>query len=660
MHRSGSSMVARILEKLGVYLGEEQDFIEKQVDNPDGYWENRAFIYINERLLHVFGIAWDFVPQLPTTWQQLPKLDPLLYNDAINLIDRFKHHHYWGWKDPRNSLTLPFWQGLLPELKIIVCVRSPIDVHRSLWKRGYSSPTFSFNLWKTYYESITQSVIRTDTRSVLVCHYENFFTQPEVEVERISRFLAMDITDDQKQQASASINRWLKHHQNDNAELIRLAEQRCLQLYVDLSLAAGFVGIDELIQAVAPHDKAALTTAKSLLNFYRPQPEPKRSRLINVEHWSELKSFYPELAIDHVHIAALKASLTSAPASTSVLPRRPALTVAIPTYNANGYILDALHSILQQSFRDFELIVVDDSSTDNTISDLLQCTDERIRFFRNKAKLGIAKNWNECIRLAQGEFITIFHQDDVMMAGNLEKKVSFLRKNPSVGLVYSNVQIIDEHNNVTHDGWWFETPNAEQSIFKGNDYFGYMLWGDNLICCPSVMMRTACYQQIGLYDDRLPFTLDWEMWMRAALHFDIGYIDDMLIQYRIHANNETNNFQGFKNLFHCWRSKHLILDKFSKEIVDFADLSHKINDLYQQKAVAMFLQQIKSYNYFEASECLNFAYQLAQDNGQDSVIRLNDDIDFLFTHSGIASLDKSSPLKSHIIKKILNAIKIKM
>ena len=124
-------MIARVLNLCGLHLGRADDLIPPGPDNPDGFWEHRHFVAINDALLAAFGGTWDAPPSLPPGWHEDPKLTPA-YRRAAELIREFRGSSGWGWKDPRNSLTLPFWRHLLPDMRVVVCLRNPLEVAASL------------------------------------------------------------------------------------------------------------------------------------------------------------------------------------------------------------------------------------------------------------------------------------------------------------------------------------------------------------------------------------------------------------------------------------------------------------------------------------------------------------------------------------------------
>jgi len=218
------------------------------------------------------------------------------------------------------------------------------------------------------------------------------------------------------------------------------------------------------------------------------------------------------------------------------------VSVCIPAYDPGPYLLPAVKSVLAQAYSDFELLIVDDAS-DPPISSILEGVDDpRIRLHRNEANLGLTGNWNRCLELARGRCITVFHQDDVMRCDNLSAKVGFLDSHPSVGMVYSNIERIDA-DGCTIGGHWTDQPQAD-TVMKGSEMFALIARQGNPVSCPSVLVRSDCYRELGPFDPRLAFAVDLEMWLRIASRYDVGYIADPLIQQRQHPEQETVRFAG--------------------------------------------------------------------------------------------------------------------
>ncbi len=198
MHRSGTSLLTQMLEPCGVTLG-ERDLLAAAAaeDNPSGYWEHAEFRQLNDQILQQLGGTWTDVPKFPAGWAKDPKLETIRRR-ALPLLERFGQHSAWAWKDPRNSLTFPFWRELLPELKPVLIFRNPIQVAMSMQKRrlrgnlafSIDFPT-TLRLWLQYYESIFAAI--GANASVPVVHYETLLQKPAAELKRICDAVGLSV-----------------------------------------------------------------------------------------------------------------------------------------------------------------------------------------------------------------------------------------------------------------------------------------------------------------------------------------------------------------------------------------------------------------------------------------------------------------------------------
>lgn len=200
-------MIARMLNICGLYLGPEEELHAAQADNPEGFWENMRFQDINDRILEMFGGAWDAPPRFPDGWHADPRLEPLK-KEAAALCAEFGQHGEWGWKDPRNSLTLPFWKEIIPGLKVLVAVRHPLDVAASLSKRGYASQIFGIELWDTYMAAAEKDSPPDPT---LYTHYASYFAAAPDELKRVNDFCGLTPSDEQFTEACGTVSGGLRH-----------------------------------------------------------------------------------------------------------------------------------------------------------------------------------------------------------------------------------------------------------------------------------------------------------------------------------------------------------------------------------------------------------------------------------------------------------------
>ncbi len=179
-------MLTRLLHGCGLYLGPKDALMPPQADNPDGFWEHLGFVGLNDELLDALGGAWDLPPKTNENLSE-ERLDPLRMKARL-LIEGFDSAQIWGWKDPRNSLTLPFWEDLLPALKTVIIVRNPLEAAYSMRKRNGTSYAFGLRLWEIYNRRLIEAA---GERERLVTHYDLFFENAENELRRIANFTGM-------------------------------------------------------------------------------------------------------------------------------------------------------------------------------------------------------------------------------------------------------------------------------------------------------------------------------------------------------------------------------------------------------------------------------------------------------------------------------------
>ena len=199
MHRSGTSMIARALHAGGVDLGPPGCLKAPAPDNREGFWEHEGFVELNDRLLRVMGGAWDFPPPADAV---IPDHERhTIETRARELIGQFKTD-LWGWKDPRNSLTLSFWGEILPALRVLVVVRHPLEVAASLHRRNLSSSALALTLWCEYQARI---VAHTTPQQRVVSHYDTWFDDTGGEIRRVFGALGIRVDDDDVERITEAV-----------------------------------------------------------------------------------------------------------------------------------------------------------------------------------------------------------------------------------------------------------------------------------------------------------------------------------------------------------------------------------------------------------------------------------------------------------------------
>lgn len=209
---------------------------------------------------------------------------------------------------------------------------------------------------------------------------------------------------------------------------------------------------------------------------------------------------------------------------------QPMVSVIMPVYNAERYLTEAVESILRQTFRDFELIVIDDCSTDSSLAMMKSFAegDERVRLLENAQNLGITPTLNRGIQAARGKYIARMDADDVSLPDRLEKQVAFLQANPEIGLISGDALGIDA-NGIEID--------ADYSLTVEPGYVKWLLLFTCPITHPAVMGRKALFEQAGGYDVVLQYAQDYDLWQRMSQFTQITNLPDVLVRRRVHSQS---------------------------------------------------------------------------------------------------------------------------
>jgi hypothetical protein len=222
MHRSGTSLLTRALNLLGVDLGPEDHLMRPGPANPAGHWESLPMKQINDEILLRLGGSWSEPPELAEGWERTPELAEAR-RQARKLIDTdFSRSDTWGFKDPRNCLTLPFWQRMLPPMRYVLCLRNPIDVAASLEAREDEPIPFDdgIALWLRY---VGASFEATAGHQRLLVFYEDLMANPGSVIQRLAEFIGRDESDldaEGRSAIDAAVSESLWHHRTAVANVV--------------------------------------------------------------------------------------------------------------------------------------------------------------------------------------------------------------------------------------------------------------------------------------------------------------------------------------------------------------------------------------------------------------------------------------------------------
>lgn len=259
----------------------------------------------------------------------------------------------------------------------------------------------------------------------------------------------------------------------------------------------------------------------------------------------------------------------------------PLISVIIPTYNGGQFIARTLQSVLDQTFQDFEILVVDDGSVDNT-AEVVQQFTRRIRYFR-KPNGGPASARNFGLRRAKGNYIALLDHDDLWLPKRLETQLPLFDKDPKIGVVFSDCYI-----KATNDSVVPETSFQEAKPFAGEVFEKLFL--RNFVPSLTTLVRRECFDCVGFFDEsgRMTMTDDYHMWLRIAVHYRYAFHPKPLAVYYRHSSNFSNKFDQFiKEILNVledisWQFPQQVAKLGWKRNLRLADLEYKLGKFYYQ------------------------------------------------------------------------------
>ena len=199
--------------------------------------------------------------------------------------------------------------------------------------------------------------------------------------------------------------------------------------------------------------------------------------------------------------------------------QQPRLTVLMPVYNAERFLAEAIDSVLKQTFTAFEFLILDDGSSDRSVSIIKSYTDPRIRLYQNEQNMGISPTLNKGIALATTPLVARMDADDICYPERLQMQYNYLLANPDCALVSSWVRVITENGDF-----------VRQDDFK-SPYYYYNLTFECWIYHPTIVFRKEAVQQIGGYT--VPYSEDFELFWQLSRKFKIHNLPEVLLDYRI-------------------------------------------------------------------------------------------------------------------------------
>lgn len=217
----------------------------------------------------------------------------------------------------------------------------------------------------------------------------------------------------------------------------------------------------------------------------------------------------------------------------------PKISILMTSYNHERYIKESLESILEQTYSDFELIIVDDCSTDSSFNIISSFDDPRITVIKNERNMGPEFAFDILHKTAKGEYIAIADSDNVWKKNKLEKQVAFLDSNPQYTAVFTRANIIDEKGEISKD-----KSNPYDNIFNVDnrsryDWLRQFFYYGNCLCHPSILIKKEAYRECNMIVNSIWQLPDFYKWIRLCLKKEIYVLEDKLINFRVHSDNTS-------------------------------------------------------------------------------------------------------------------------
>ncbi len=268
----------------------------------------------------------------------------------------------------------------------------------------------------------------------------------------------------------------------------------------------------------------------------------------------------------------------------------PKISIILPVYNAAPYVGEAIESLLHQTFTDFELIIIDDGSRDESVSRITAFKDQRIRLYKNESNLGLIKTLNKGLELARGEYIARMDADDISLPRRLEIQYNFLEKN----------------KNIMGCGTYMKTFGAGHELwggpYKAEEVRAALLFF-NVLNHPSMMLRREIFAGGNyFYSESYPHAEDYELWVRITKKYPLANIPKVLVRYRLHEKSVSSFHQAeqkssfYKALFDLLFELGLRPDSEEKRLHAMINFDDKKISRAEAKTMLAWFKKIEEQN----------------------------------------------------------------
>lgn len=286
----------------------------------------------------------------------------------------------------------------------------------------------------------------------------------------------------------------------------------------------------------------------------------------------------------------------------------PKVSIIIPAYNCASFIDRTVKSVQRQTVNDWELLIVDDGSTDGSRSviESLAKKDVRVRYIYQENSGAPARPKNVGIKLAKGEYVAFLDHDDEWLPEKLEKQLGLFKSSsvPNLGLVSSNALIVN-----LADG-----TNLEHCMPKLEDYCAALLERNYIFCSSGVLVKRIVFEEVGLHDEAFKQGDDWDMWLRISCHYGFDFVYEPLYKFNRHPKTVTSNIKHSLKMedYYYGLAKHLELFKknpkqYCSRLLTMGRMCYIAGE--RKEGMKFFLKAIKA-NPWDTRGYINFSVSL--------------------------------------------------
>lgn len=267
----------------------------------------------------------------------------------------------------------------------------------------------------------------------------------------------------------------------------------------------------------------------------------------------------------------------------------PLVTIGIPNYNYGHYIVETLDSVVQQNYENLEIIIVDDCSSDNSLTVIENWVNrykgsKPIKIISNKTNQGLTKVCNIILKEAKGKYFQSLDADDIVLQDKIIKQVEVLERTPDAAFVYSNLKIINEAGYIIHEDYLKYIGYDHKNMPTGKIFLN--LFKFNFIPLPSVLVNTEKARSAGGFDETIQVQ-DYYMWFKLSQQYEAIYLDDYTGYYRVHSksmsNRKVSNRSSVESVLKIKHSYYSQLDESVRQIIR-KELNASAVYLYEQKS----------------------------------------------------------------------------